>query len=977
MSRTAIIEAAIREAAGGAVWSRGVALLRAARVAIESDDGDAIKLRVAAPGTVLAPSVTLFTEDVDEPDWTCSCKPREAACEHAVAAVLWLGRDAVGTAAANATVARIMYRLVRHSGALALDRLRTGEPETRLMGSVIKLAAEAAGAALAITELDIEIERLVGLRFPAAIVEPFTGRLLRLLGRADGLTLDGRSVSVSNTVVGWQTLVEDAPNGGFHLRVRPDPSISEVFTGGLALCGDVLRPRSDASLGSREQDLRSRDGRTLPRDAVAELVTELLPSLRERMPVVVRSTRLPRTERLDPALDLRVRTVGHELEVLATLVYGTPPVARIDDGRVVPLGRSEVIPLRDRDAEVRLVARLGRELDLTCGHVRRYSGQDAVGMAARLERFGTSGPALADFRVRGVLSAAVSVLDDGVAIDFQLDGDMSTPQRAENAAVLSAWREGASLVPLLDGGWAALPADWLARFGDVLGTLLSARDVTGAARGLHAARLCRALDVPVPVALRPLEQLLDGFVGLPDPVLPPDFRATLRPYQHDGVRWLAFARDAGLGVLLADDMGLGKTIQAMAVLPRRTLIVAPTSVMVNWEAELARFRPEVRVSVYHGPRRVLEPQADVTLTTYALLRLDAEVLSRARWECLILDEAQAIKNPSSQVAQAAFDVGASARWRLVMTGTPVENRLEELWSELRFLNPGWLGTRSEFDERFARPIASGDSGAAARLRDAIRPLVLRRKKRDVLQDLPPRSDHVVPCVLSDEERTTYDAMKLLARDEVLSRLDSVDGKQGNMIQALEALLRLRQAATHRGLLPGHGDVVASAKLEALLTLLEEAVADGHKALVFSQWTRLLDLVEPALRASELEFTRLDGQTADRAGVVARFQSEDGPPVMLLSLKAGGVGINLTAADHVILLDPWWNPAVEDQAADRAHRIGQTRPVMVHRLVAKDTVEERILALQDEKRALVAAALGEGAVTGALALTRDDLRALFD
>jgi SNF2 family DNA or RNA helicase len=334
---------------------------------------------------------------------------------------------------------------------------------------------------------------------------------------------------------------------------------------------------------------------------------------------------------------------------------------------------------------------------------------------------------------------------------------------------------------------------------------------------------------------------------------------------------------------------------------------------------------------------------------------------------VVLDEAQAIKNPDSQTARAAY--GLRAGFRLALTGTPVENRLEELWSLVHFTNRGLLGGRTDFADRFARPIAEGRSDIAADLRRRLRPFVMRRLKRDVAPELPPRTDAVLRVELGDNERAVYDAVRAATRDEVLALLATGKG----VMQALEALLRLRQAACHPALVPGQ-TASTSSKLEALVAALETAVSDNHRALVFSQWTSLLDLIEPALARAELSFARLDGSTRDREQVVARFQAEDGPPVMLVSLKAGGSGLNLTAADHVFLCDPWWNPAVEAQAADRTHRIGQTRPVFVYRLVAVDTVEERILALQDSKRALMDAALADGAA--AAGLTKDDLLTLL-
>jgi SNF2 family DNA or RNA helicase len=414
-------------------------------------------------------------------------------------------------------------------------------------------------------------------------------------------------------------------------------------------------------------------------------------------------------------------------------------------------------------------------------------------------------------------------------------------------------------------------------------------------------------------------------------------------------------------------MGLGKTLQALCALPGRTLVVAPTSVLFGWWEECERFRPALRRCLFHGPGRTLDENADITFTSYALLRLERERLAAVAWDGVILDEAQAIKNPDSQAAEAAR--GLRARVRVALSGTPVENRLEELWSVFHFLNPGLLGERADFETRFARPIAAGDAEAAERLRRRIRPFVLRRRKSEVARELPPRQELIVHVDLSEEERAVYDAVRATTLPEVVAKLR----EGGSVMAALEVLLRLRQACCHPGLLPG-GKGESSAKLEALLERLETLVAEGHKALVFSQWTSLLDRVEPALERAGLAFARLDGSTRDRGAVVARFSEPEGPPVLLISLRAGGTGLNLTQADHVFLLDPWWNPAVEDQAADRAHRIGQTRPVLIHKLIARGSVEDGILALQARKRALASAALDEAALGAAL--TREDLLELL-
>jgi SNF2 family DNA or RNA helicase len=675
---------------------------------------------------------------------------------------------------------------------------------------------------------------------------------------------------------------------------------------------------------------------------------------------------LPSTEKVAPRVQIETERVGHTLRVLATLVYGDPPRARIDAGRLVHL--SGTVPLRDEPAERRLLSRLQRELNLAPGVRALFQAEEAVTFTARLERWegAVAGRAQEWFKLVAPLAPRLSV----GAADFEIEFESGAAGRARPGEVLRAWREGASLVPLLEGGWAPLPLDWLERHGHRVADLLAAKDEGGELPRSSLpdlARLCAELEQPAPPEFAELARRLESFEAIGRAELPQDLTASLRGYQQEGVDWLGFMREAGLGALLADDMGLGKTLQALCAMRGRTLVVAPTSVLHNWADEIRRFRPELQFSVYHGAGRRLDESADVTLTTYAILRLDADRLAEEEWQSVVLDEAQAIKNPDSQVAAAAYRL--RARHRINLTGTPVENRLDELWSQFHFLNRGLLGGRQDFHERYAAPIAAGEPGAAVRLRERIRPFVLRRMKGQVAPELPPRTEMVLHCVLNETERSVYDTVRSATLENVVREL----GAGGSVLAALEALLRLRQASCHSGLVPGQ-EAAGSSKLELLLESLDNVVAEGHKALVFSQWTSLLDLTEPHLQAAKIDYLRLDGSTRDRGAVVRGFQDQAGPPVLLISLKAGGTGLNLTAADHIFLLDPWWNPAVEDQAADRAHRIGQERPVMVYRLVAEETVEERILALQERKREIAEAALGEA--DRAAGITRDELLELL-
>lgn len=964
---------AIRKACTAGSWSRGIELSRAGSVERESGDGEEVVVRVVPRDGMRATSVTLWPGDAD---WECSCPARARGCEHAAAAVIALrraqeeGREIPG---AGASTGRIAYRFTRAAGGLALDRrIVAGDREHRLDASLAAVASgRVAGPRFAASPWDLAAEIALGTHRGGLLPRHLVPRVLGALGRCEDVRLDGEPVRTSASPLGPIAVLEDGGDG-FRLRIGRDLAIRESFANGAALREGTLHPLEEPKLTAREREDLSM-GRTFGPEDVASLVTDVLPSLHGRIRIEVRTDRLPRGAAIPPRVAFDVQREGDALEVLATVVYGDPPCARADGGRLVHLGGP--IPLRDEKQEKALVTRLGRHLDLAPGIRARFEGAAAVAFAERLRAWGplAARREIEHFRREPPLVPRVSIEGDRLAVEFEVPaaGGGGGGRRADPSSVLRAWRAGESLVPLAGGGFSPLPSNWLDRFGERVADLLAAREPSGRIPACvlpDLARLCDDLDHPRPADLAGLRPLAEGFEGIPDARLPDDLTAGLRGYQRRGVAWLAFLRDAGLGALLADDMGLGKTLQALCAIRGRTLVVAPTSVLHNWKEEIRRFRPALRCGVYHGDRRALEPAADVTLTTYAVLRLDEERLRAAEWDTVVLDEAQAIKNPDSQTARAAY--GLPARFRVALTGTPVENRLEELWSQIHFLNRGLLGGREDFLDRYARPIAGGDSEAAARLRERIRPFVLRRMKRDVAPELPPRTEVELRCQLAPEEREVYDTVRAATLRDVVERLR----EGGSVLAALEALLRLRQAACHAGLVPGR-EAASSSKVSLLLEVLDEVLAEGHKALVFSQWTSLLDRIEPRLQEAAIAFERLDGSTRDREGAVRRFQDESGPPVMLVSLKAGGTGLNLTAADHVFLVDPWWNPAVEDQAADRAHRIGQDRPVMVYRLVAEDTVEERMLALQAKKREIAAAALGEAA--RAASLSREDLLALLE
>jgi superfamily II DNA or RNA helicase len=468
---------------------------------------------------------------------------------------------------------------------------------------------------------------------------------------------------------------------------------------------------------------------------------------------------------------------------------------------------------------------------------------------------------------------------------------------------------------------------------------------------------------------------------------PSGFQGDLRAYQKDGLGWLQFLREVELGGILADDMGLGKTVQTLAHLliekqsgraDRPSLVVAPTSLMANWRLEAARFAPDLKVLVLHGSERKQHfgeiGEHDLVLTTYALLRHDKETLLAQHYHLVILDEAQNIKNAEATTTRLAHQL--RARHRLCLTGTPLENHLGELWSLCHFLNPGLLGDGQTFRRVFSTPIEKhGDANRGRLLARRIKPYLLRRTKDEVAKELPEKTEIVENIELDGAQRDLYESIRLAMHEKVRREI-AAKGAARSHIVILEALLKLRQVCCDPRLLKldAAKKVEQSAKLAFLMAMLPAMIEDGRRILLFSQFTSMLALIESEIKRQKLDYLKLTGRTKDRASLVERFQEGDAP-LFLISLKAGGSGLNLTAADTVIHYDPWWNPAVEDRATDRAHRIGQTKPVFVYKLRTLGTVEEKILELQARKRGLADGLFENGGNTAG-ALDADDIATLF-
>jgi superfamily II DNA or RNA helicase len=676
---------------------------------------------------------------------------------------------------------------------------------------------------------------------------------------------------------------------------------------------------------------------------------------------------------------------------------------------------------RDREAEERASARL---TPLGVKFVRDYYGYDP-----RLEISPRNLPNIVktllsegwNVEAEGKLYRKPGSFNMGVSsgIDwFELHGavEFGDGLQATLPALLSALKRGDGMIQLGDGSFGLLPEDWMKKYG-----LLAALGQTEGDHlrfkhtqtGVLDALLAAQPEIKCDEVFARARAEWQNFKGIKPLDPPASFEGTLREYQREGLGWFEFLQRFGFGGCLADDMGLGKTVQVLALLEARrlahvqernngtalakrngkskpsatpsskpvppglrtSLVVVPRSLIFNWQQEAQRFTPGLRLLTHAGIERTKGSahfeEYDLVLTTYGTLRRDAVHFQDAEFDFVILDESQAIKNATTESAKAARLL--RGKHRLGLSGTPIENHLGELWSLFEFLNPGMLGAASAF-QLSGNNARTPNEETKALLSRALRPFILRRTKQQVAKDLPERLEQTIYCEMEPSQRKQYEELRDYYRAALLERVGSVGIKRAKM-QILEALLRLRQAACHPALITKSPAEGPCAKLDVLVPRLGEVISEGHKALVFSQFTSFLAILRRRLSQEGIEYEYLDGKTRDRASCVDRFQNDPKCKLFLISLKAGGLGLNLTAAEYVFLLDPWWNPAVEAQAIDRAHRIGQTERVFAYRLIARDTVEEKVLALQETKRDLADAIIG--ADNNLLrSITRDDLMLLL-
>lgn len=684
-------------------------------------------------------------------------------------------------------------------------------------------------------------------------------------------------------------------------------------------------------------------------------------------------------------------TVSKYVMGRVTFGYGNATIAASSRCRIVADEDGRNLFRRDRRAEREALARLAMAgVKATDGEDRKHgevkiAAKNLTAVIRELVDEGwhieADGEAI---RANGVLRSKVSSGIDW----FDLEGEIDYGEaRASLPELLLCASRGETFVPLSDGSKGVVP-DWIRRYaafaqtGKQVGIKL--RFLPSQA-GIIDALMTGHEDTSVDVKFKRLKKLFDE-AKTSTATEPDGFQGQLRPYQREGLAWLNFLESSQYGGCLADDMGLGKTVQVLAMLQGRhrpggqradphrpSLIVVPRSLLHNWQNEAKKFAPQLDVVEYTGAGREKVRESlesyDLIVTTYGTLRQDILHFLDLRFNTIVLDEAQAIKNPRSQAAKACRLVRADHR--LAISGTPIENSLDELWSIFEFLNPGMLGTLDEF----AANERQKDEEWLDLLSRTLKPFMLRRTKEQVLKDLPEKTEKTLYVDLAEDERNKYDELRAFYRNTLTARIGEV-GLARAKIHVLEALLRLRQAACHPGLIDETRMAENSSKMGALFEMIDHVVANGHKALVFSQFTTLLKIVRMRLERESIPHQYLDGATRDRAGACDRFQNDETQKVFLISLKAGGCGLNLTSSDYVFILDPWWNPAAEAQAIDRAHRMGQTRPVFAYRLITRDTVEEKIEHLQNEKRKLA-----DAIITGDRKLMREltveDIDKLFE
>jgi hypothetical protein len=941
----------VKEIALPAIWTKGVGLARSSQVSVVKQSTEETTLRVKIATSSTATNVRLSPS---QRIWECDSLSEEDPSIYVVIALIAVRNGNVRT---NRLAQSISYTLIKEENDLFLKRYLVhptlGKEELiSLKNAVCK--SNQNNEELHLQKCDTRIDDL--LQFQQPLTEELLYTCAPALAEIDSLFWDGQKVKLSIFPL-TATIRVDEMTSGYHLYlsslVVSEPHV--WITPYLLATQSTLRVFDQRPL---PRMLRG-EGTRLSFEQAGLLFNQMIPKLKDHFEVDIRVKKTPTFVNVKPRVTFTAETRGNDgIWLHPQMVYGDPILAEVVHGELRLRSRSK-IPTRDEASEARAIQNLP-ELFRNF-QPQEFHGSDAVEIIAKLAPFLTFTPEMKHLTPVGEVLPHLITNEDS-SLSFYCEG-----QTVSSEQVLQSWQGGSGLLQLDDGRWATLPSEWLASIaaqGEELLELLLAKRIN-----IHNAPrlspLLREAGVKIPAEWNRFLSIIEGTMPSAEPFLTSSISALIRPYQKSGITWLSTLQSCNVGCLLADDMGLGKTLQTLAVLPSKTLIVAPTSVLGSWQQQAHAYRPELLVNLYHGNNRVLNLEADIVVTSYTLLRTEKDKL-QGPWNALVVDESQIIKNPYSLTYEALRSI--NALWRIALTGTPVENRKLDLWAQLELLNPGLLPNPEEFeawkDDKIAR---------------VARPFILRRTKEQVAQDLPTKTTITLECELSSEERAVYDAVLYAAKNEL--KADETKGKV-SALMILEALLRLRQTCCHPGLVTDEYRHLPSAKLDLLMDSLSNSLAGSHPVLIFSQWVSFLDIISSTLHTEGIEHLRLDGTTKNRQNIVDAFQRPDGPSVMLISLKAGGVGLTLTRAQHVYLMDPWWNPAVEEQAADRVHRIGQKNPVFIYKLIAQNTIEEKVLWLQESKLALAEALLSDsdspltanGGSTGQWSL--EDMKALL-
>ena len=953
---------AVREAADPRVWSEGVTVARQPVVVVEAESSDEIVLRVTHPTSKLSAQVHLFPNDGD---WTCSIQRQEDPNVFVCAAIIGYKKlkDSGQEINLNPS-AHVCYPLAAHGDYLHFHRaISRGDDAVAVTSPLSTLQGKPGFPTFTALPLDWTIDKLVGFDVKGPLNSGTWLKIIQELSGHSHVTVDGKVVEVNRTTLCIDALVTDE-GSGIYLKGRLPFCIQSTFRNGLALTKDLkLHPFRPPHFPPPLNEWLMQ-GHFISRQELSTFVAEYLPILRERCNLVSQAKNLPEdmaAAKLKVALEAKSEAKG--CSITATLVYGEPPLAVVTGEGFMPLG--PIIPVRQKELEQKLRDEVWQTYGLNLGKARFLSEDQALALLSKWRQHDIiqDGTGWQTYRISEALVPSLDIASDTVSLKFLAAG-----QEIAAKGVLQRFSSNESMLFIEGVGGFTLPLDWLQEFAALAQQLADGRSLTDLQKTLLSPQIVAAAQKAqetLPISwhhrAKQLEALLNPNTVNQSQPLPP-LNAKLRPYQTEGIQWLAQLQQLELGGVLADDMGLGKTLQTLAIMRDNVLIVVPTTLLFNWEHELQKFRPDLTYLIYHGSNRKWPSTLpNVLITSYGILRIDLERFVANNFNLIVADEAHSIKNSDSQTAQAMHQL--QGRCRIALTGTPVENHLTEIWSIYRFALPELLGEEAQFKEGFIDKSAIG----LASLKSRLKPFLLRRLKETVAKDLPPKTQSTVWIDLAESEQVLYEAVKASARQNIAEASHSV-------MQLLELILRLRQAACHGQLLPGI-EQAQSSKVSILLERLAEIREAGLHALVFSQWTKFLDLIESPLRDSGHQTLRIDGTTKHRQDIVANFQEASQPTVLLMSLKAGGVGLNLTAADHVFIMDPWWNPAAERQAADRAHRIGRERPVFVHKFIARQTIEEDILRLQESKAGLAEALLDGQDAAGSL--TRDDLLGLLD